>query len=228
MKLALFSDLHAAAGNLELLLGLLAGEGVERVYNLGDAVGYSGDANRTFELLRERNVVSVLGNHDLEALARPDPDIQIRTSGGREVGSDFGLTTENKAWIRKLPWQLVEEEGGVRFAVCHGLISEYAGAPIWENVTADNAAEFLEQVGTDIAFAGHAHEQYYVELAGTRARQVDVEQERELKLQPGRRYVISTGSAAAPSGNPPRPGFVVFDPGAMIANFRKYGAEGNA
>jgi predicted phosphodiesterase len=222
MTLALFSDLHAAAGNLEFLLGLLAGEGVERVYNLGDAAGYSGDANRTFELLRERNVISVLGNHDLEALAKPDPNTKIRTSGGREVGSDFGLTDENKAWIRKLPKQLVEEIDGVRFAVSHGLISEYAGAPIWENVTADNAAEFLEQVGVEVAFAGHAHEQYYVELAGSRARQVDIEKERELKLQPGRRYVISTGSAAAPSGDPPRPGFVIFDPGAGVVEFRKY------
>jgi predicted phosphodiesterase len=222
LRLAFFSDLHAAAGNLERLLALLEHEGVGRVYNLGDAVGYSGDADRTFDLLRERGVVGVLGNHDLEALARPDPNVTLRTADGREVGSDFGLSPASKSYIRGLPRQIVETQGDVRFGASHGLISSYAGAPLWENVTAANAAEFLAQVGVDLAFAGNAHEQYYVELAGGRARLVEVERERELQLRSGRRYAICAGSAAAPSGDPPRPGFVIVEPESMVVQFRRY------
>jgi len=223
VKLAFFSDLHAAADNLQALLALLGREGVGRVYNLGDAVGYSGDAERTFGLLRERGVVGVLGNHDLEALAKPDPAVTLRTADGREVGSDFGLSPASKAYIRGLPRRIVETCGGVRFGAGHGLVSSYAGAPLWENVTAANAAEFLAQVGVDLAFAGNAHEQYYVELVGGQARLVEVEREALLRLRPGRRYAICAGSAAAPSGNPPRPGFVIFEPEAMTVAFRKSG-----
>ncbi|HYB75483.1 MAG TPA: metallophosphoesterase family protein, partial [Nitrososphaerales archaeon] len=55
------SDVHS---NLEALSAVLEQVGDEEVYCLGDVVGYGADPNGVIELLKQRRVRCIEGNHD--------------------------------------------------------------------------------------------------------------------------------------------------------------------
>ena len=65
MRLAVIADIHGNLEALESVLAAIDGEGVEVILNLGDLVGYNASPNECLELLQDRNVWSLAGNHDL-------------------------------------------------------------------------------------------------------------------------------------------------------------------
>jgi len=72
-RIAVLSDIH---GNLEALQSVLAdldAQNVAQTVNLGDMVGYGPEPDACVKLVRERGILSILGNHEhglLEAQAR--------------------------------------------------------------------------------------------------------------------------------------------------------------
>ena len=65
MRYAFIADMH---GNLEALQAVLAEIDKDRpdqLYCLGDLVGYGADPAGCIAAIRERNIPSVAGNHDL-------------------------------------------------------------------------------------------------------------------------------------------------------------------
>jgi putative phosphoesterase len=66
MKIGLISDIHSHLAPLQKALALLDQHGVDQIVCAGDLIGegYEGDA--VVRLLQEREILSVLGNHDEE------------------------------------------------------------------------------------------------------------------------------------------------------------------
>ena len=114
------SDIH---GNLEALKAVLrrAGDG-SPIYCAGDIVGYGPDPNACCEILRERGVLAVQGNHDLVCacygyLEERNDRLQERqrklaattleemnTIARESSRWTFEvLTEENRRWLRDLP-----------------------------------------------------------------------------------------------------------------------------
>ena len=68
MKLAVFSDVH---GNLEALSAVMRdieSRKIEKLFFLGDAVGYGADPNKCVEIIDAMCEIKLLGNHDYVAL----------------------------------------------------------------------------------------------------------------------------------------------------------------
>lgn len=64
VKLAVLADIHANVEALEAVLIAAEKAGVERLFALGDVVGYGPDPVACIYRLREARAVCVLGNHD--------------------------------------------------------------------------------------------------------------------------------------------------------------------
>ena len=64
MKVAIMSDVHANPTALERVLADAEQCGVEQVICAGDVVGYGPYPSETIRILRERNIPTVIGNHD--------------------------------------------------------------------------------------------------------------------------------------------------------------------
>ena len=64
MRCALISDVHANLPALEAVLADVARRGMDRVYHLGDLVGYAPWPNEVVALLREKQVSGIAGNYD--------------------------------------------------------------------------------------------------------------------------------------------------------------------
>ena len=64
MIVALISDVHSNIHALKAVLEDIDTLGVESILCAGDLVGYYPFPNETIALLREKNVMSIQGNHD--------------------------------------------------------------------------------------------------------------------------------------------------------------------
>lgn len=93
---AVISDIH---GNLEALEATLADipEGVDEVYCLGDVIGYGASPNECCDLVRERGIPVISGNHDL-AVTDPETDLAwFNPVAARAVEWTRGQITEENA-----------------------------------------------------------------------------------------------------------------------------------
>ena len=68
MKIGLLSDAHGNPEGLANCLSVLQSEGAERLYFLGDAVGYLPNWSEVLKLLQDHGVTCIRGNHDALAL----------------------------------------------------------------------------------------------------------------------------------------------------------------
>ncbi|MDO6605130.1 metallophosphoesterase family protein [Arenibacter palladensis] len=64
MKIGVISDIHGNYEALKSVLKELDRLGVSEIYSLGDVVGYYSQVNECCEELIERNIPSLMGNHD--------------------------------------------------------------------------------------------------------------------------------------------------------------------
>jgi len=67
MKLAIISDIH---GNMEAFQQVLADidkSDVDAIFCLGDIIGYGPEPDAAVQLIQERNIPAIMGNHELAA-----------------------------------------------------------------------------------------------------------------------------------------------------------------
>ncbi len=68
MRIAVISDIH---GNLEAFKEVLIdidSSYIDRIVNLGDSIGYGPDPERVLKLIRQRDILNILGNHEQAVL----------------------------------------------------------------------------------------------------------------------------------------------------------------
>ncbi len=102
--IVLISDVHA---NLEALQAVLDDVSpADVLYCGGDIVGYGANPNECCELLRQRGVQSVRGNHDNTCATLEDIEPCNSMARASFHWTHERLTDENKDWLRSLPLEL--------------------------------------------------------------------------------------------------------------------------
>lgn len=82
---AVISDIHGNLEALEAVLNDIDKRGIKKIYCLGDIVGYGANPRECIDIIRNRKIKSVIGNHDY-AVANKDSDyIQCFNSEAREA-----------------------------------------------------------------------------------------------------------------------------------------------
>lgn len=162
MRLGVIADVHANLAALERSLKLLASEGIDSIVCLGDLVGYGPDPNEVVTLIAEREIATVVGNHDLVAagidpLDRSGESARATLSWTQDVISDDART-----FLAALP-RTLEPIPGVLAA--HGSIEDP-----WRYVRrAPDALEQIDQMtqttGHRLLLLGHTHRQMAVDTA---------------------------------------------------------------
>jgi len=163
-KVALISDVHANLLALEKVLQDAKERGIEVFVNAGDSIGFGPYPNEVVELLCEQNVLSILGNYDLEVI-----EGKAKEKGEKNLGLKFArkeLTHSAEEYLRLLPRQLRSEIAGKKILVTHG-----SPESIDEHIHHDTPIERLktlsETAKADVIIAGHSHEQLWREVNGT-------------------------------------------------------------
>lgn len=201
MKYALISDIHA---NLEAFSSVLAEidrSGVEKIICLGDIVGYGADPNACVEIVRERNITSILGNHDAAACGLYEPTHFNPAARHAVLWTRTELTRENNEFLRNLPDRIVIDN----FLAVHGAISD----PDKYIISAyDAEPEFALLDKQDICFFGHTHVAVCYALENKHVREITGP---EIEFADGVKYLVNPGGVGQPRDGDPRASFIIYD-----------------
>lgn len=149
MGLAILSDIHGNVSALETVLEKVGAAGITDIICLGDTAGYYSNINACIDLLRERNIPSLMGNHD-HYLASGTPCDRSNSANRCLDYQRSILRPDNLEWLQNLPHTL--SHCGVEFvhAGWQDHLEEYI-------VPSDDY--FQNQKGQNFA-SGHTHVQY--------------------------------------------------------------------
>ncbi len=171
-EFALFSDVHGNDAALRAVLGDISAQGVDRVFCLGDLIGYGPAPNAVIDLIRGTGIATILGNYDDGvAFDRGDCGCYYADDEARRIGdasyafTAATVTPERKAWLRGLPRELRVEVAARRLHLFHGSprrINEYLMGDRDERTYRRLAA----QADADIMLFGHTHKPWHREYAG--------------------------------------------------------------
>jgi len=213
MRIAVLSDIH---GNLEALKEVLADldrRDVDKTVSLGDNVGYGPEPEAVVRTLRDRNIPSVMGNHEW-ALGRPE-NLGWFNPAAREslVRTEALMSEATLSCCRSLPASLTLE--GCRFV--HGLPPDDVLTYLFQ-ADAVELERTLTAMEEETCFVGHTHGLLLVEV-GEGGLETGRLGEGLHELREGRR-LINAGSVGQPRDGDNRAKYVIWDPEARALEVR--------
>ena len=170
-KLAFVSDIH---GNIEAFRSVLDDIDVreislEDVYCLGDLVGYGTRPNEVINLIREKNIPSILGNYD-EAVGfyLPTCGCNIESESDRvKTQNALSWTVENTNDENKEYLRSFEEQISLQIEEHNILLTHASPISITDYVFEDDMEkqeEIADELEEDIIIFGHTHFPYYKKI----------------------------------------------------------------
>lgn len=197
---------------------------------LGDLIGYGPDPNESLELLRARQFVCLLGNHDRGVL-----DLQYAQSHFNEEAlaatewTAKRLKSENLRFLGGLPESYFLTLAGGGFAqFAHGSLANPLEQYLHKDEIQEAEATFALMQG-QLCFVGHTHQPSIISgdhRGAFLSRSIKGDQ--SLSLPENYKYIINPGSVGQPRDEDPRASFAVFDEAAgTVEIFRvAYNIEG--
>jgi len=207
---AVISDIH---GNLEALEAVLADmpDGVELVYCLGDVVGYGASPNECCDLVRERGMPTISGNHDL-AVTDLSTDLNWfnPVAAAAVLWTREQLSEENAEFLRTRP-RTISTEGAL---FVHGSIRDPDEYITTSSAAEENLALLKSRYpGTPVCFFGHTH----VKAVAPPPADGAVLGEGRFDLGVGGPYLVNPGSVGQPRDGDPFASYVLVEEGGIEA-----------
>jgi predicted phosphodiesterase len=205
LKIAILSDLHSNGEALDAVVRQLAARRVDRVYHLGDLVGYNAEPEKCVQWAIDHAAGGILGNHDAVACGKAGGEFFNAPARVAAQWSAEHLSSRSREYLKSLPDRLVVEK---ELLMVHGAPSD----PDRYLFTLDDAVEELdtltEDPGVRVVFFGHTH----VPAAIVRRRDgstVSVSP-REYRLKEGETALLNPGSVGQPRDRNPGASFLLF------------------
>ena len=203
-KIGILGDIHANLAAFKAILEKLDQEGCERLVCTGDIVGYGPCPAECIEIVRQRNIASVLGNHDHYVTLLMDPRLErLRPEIRKSVEWTQGMLGMNDLkWLAQLPRKLDLDE----FSVVHGSF----GPKPWVYLTNEKSLEYNYTHQTvPLAFCGHSHIplfSYYRD-----GMPPFVSYLRSALIPQDTKVMINVGSVGQPRDHDPRAAAAIYD-----------------
>jgi putative phosphoesterase len=193
--IAILSDMHGNSAATEAVLADIDHHSPDEILCLGDLVGYGARPNEVIDLVRHRQIPTIMGNYDDGVgFDRDDCGCAYKDAGERERGQQSLMwtrsvvTDDRKVWLQSLLPEIRREVGGVRLRFVHG-----SPRRMNEYLFADRDARSLERIARgadcDVLVFGHTHIPWARAIEGVR--------------------FVNTGSVGKPKDGDPRAGWVL-------------------
>ena len=201
MIYAIISDVHSNLEALERVLKEIDRFRANKTICLGDIVGYGANPNECVDIIKERNVESIIGNHDIVACGKKEPYDFNPVARAAVLWTRKMLTSENREFLNNLPdMKLVDD-----FLIVHGAVSD---PDLYIFSSYEARMEFKLMKKHNVCFFGHTHVRTYYVLVNDDIRQFF---DHEFKIEPKAKYLINPGSVGQPRDRDPRSSFLIYD-----------------
>lgn len=175
---------------------------VDQCICLGDVVGYNASPNECVQLVRDRNIPTVCGNHDAVACGIEEPWGFNPVALAASLWTREHLTQENAQWLRDLGDMQKTEH----FIAVHGSPGDRdCYLFTWEDVL--DHFEYLRTNDRLLCFFGHTHSPGIYASDGM----YTVDEDGTFPLRGGKAFFINPGSVGQPRDGDPRASFGLLD-----------------
>ena len=218
MKTLIISDIHANITALDAVLK--DAEPFERVWCLGDVVGYGPDPNACVEkVMTLPGLHCVKGNHDAAITGDISLDAfnyEARTS---LEWLESKITPENKHWLAGLG-ERIQVDG---VTLVHGSPRR----PIWEYVMDQvTARQNMMEFDTQICLVGHTHIPSVFQMEGE-----EIKSTRVVFAQPDDPFelpyksIVNPGSVGQPRDHNPKASYMIYDDVQALWTYHRVGYD---
>jgi len=208
MNYALISDIHANAAALQIVLDKCRERRVDKIINLGDAVGYGSRPNECCEMLIAHGVTSIAGNHDLAACGVFEPVYFQPEARRRMLWTRAVLSASNRRFLEALPEALVIDNA---FVIVHGSLKSSSQYLLTEKAIVQSFALLKKNYPElRVCFFGHTHKAVTHEWNNAEWRSDEALQ---IKLNVESLYLINPGSIGYPRYAESPLSFAIYDSG---------------
>ncbi len=212
MRYGIFADTHGNIEAFDKVISLYKKERIGKYLCAGDIVGYGANPVECINRIKKLNGETVCGNHDRAVADILDyrnfnPLARKAVDWTRDKIGAF-----DRKFLKNLP-VVITKRG---FHVVHGSLSDSEGFPYI--LSASSAVECFETMNKGLCFVGHTHAAGILVLAD---RKITSTEDTNIRIKPGRKYIINVGSVGQPRDRDPRAAFCVFDTEEMTVEIKR-------
>jgi diadenosine tetraphosphatase ApaH/serine/threonine PP2A family protein phosphatase len=201
---AVISDIHGNLEALRAVRGEIEKLKPDRVFCLGDIVGYGASPAECIDLTREISESCVAGNHDFGVTGQTDISYFNRYAREAIAWTADTLGPDRMDYLRGLPLTAVEDE---LFRLVHATPADPGR---WNYIFShQQALEQFKAFGEPLCFLGHSHQPCVFEMMDPETIIMSTDR---ATLRPDRRYIVNVGSVGQPRDGDPRASFCLYDP----------------
>ena len=184
MRIAVLSDAHGNLLYFKKCLDSLKDIGVDKIFYLGDFIGYFPEGDKVIQLLRKENAHCLIGNHEAMLLKylpiEPEKkDIYLL--------ENYEISDDNFNFLKTLLPYYFTEIDGKRMLFVHG----HPYFPLDGYLYKDTNKISLAELSFDILFFGHTHRPYIERI--------------------GKKLLVNVGSCGMPRDFGNQPSYVIYD-----------------
>ena len=218
MKVAIISDVHSNEEALKAVYETIDNLNVERIYCLGDIIGYGPDPLKIIQMIRARVHAGILGNHDEAVLVEPKyfNRIPYEAIMWTKIQLSYRCEAEMQ-YIQSLPTLL--KDLGMVFS--HGLFDNNM---CYVDNTDDLLLIFERMDENDIiCFGGHSHfpSVWTLDNEGN-MNPVEITPGNSFQLPPNiTKMWVNVGSVGQPRDGDNRSSFMTWDTEARILSYHR-------
>jgi predicted phosphodiesterase len=151
MRILVIADVHANLAAFNAVIEAAnAGGGFDKIWCLGDVVGYGAEPGECIDLLNSYENVTIAGNHDLAAVGIIGVEDFNPLAAAAITWTKAQLSEAHQTWLRGLPQTHVEGD----FTLVHGSLRD----PVWDYLLSPSLAEVnFRRQQTPYCLVGHSH-----------------------------------------------------------------------
>ncbi len=216
MRTAFIADVHANLEALQAVIERIQELSVDEIVCLGDIVGYNANPNECVDIMKEKKIICVMGNHDACVSGLEEPDSFNPVAWNAALWTRAAITPESRQFLIFLPRERQVRE----FFLFHGSIHDTNRYILnWEDVVRN--FRLLSGLSATITtgFFGHTHRMtVHIEQQGIVSSSLSHDSQ---VLMPGKRYLINPGSVGQPRDGDPRAAFAIHDSDDSLVTFHR-------
>ena len=211
-RVAVISDVHANEEALVAVLEEIDAWAPDKIWCLGDTVGYGPSPNRCCQIVSGRADVCLIGNHDLVALGTLDVADFNDEAAAAALWTRAALDEGSRAFLAGLEPSAVAGE----VELFHASPRD----PVWEYVLSAEAAYVSLMTATaPVVLVGHSHVALAIGLEDGELRGGLAPAGTELELNG--RWLLNPGSVGQPRDGDPNAAWLELDTDKKVARFHR-------
>jgi len=163
MKLAFISDIHSNIHALNSVIDKIDSLDVEKVFCCGDIVGYYAFPKDCIDLIKKRDIFSVMGNHDMAVVE--DKSSWFADDGVFGIKySRKNLSSDDIKLLAGLPYNALFDFDGISFYIAHGSPRDNLFEYVHPHFSDEKLLEIGSKASADVIILGHTHVQMEAEV----------------------------------------------------------------